>query len=337
MSKDDDQTAIRVFNPRHVSGDKKKQAALLVLKGPMTGRTIYLETKTEWKVGRSPDADIVFLDDSISRFHFQAVYRDEKWMLEDLNSVNGTFVNGERVTTVLLQGNEKVQLGSELLLKFVLQDEIEAAFQKELYDSATKDSLTGLDSKRYFLERLEMDFIHHGRTGQPLSIVLLDLDHFKRINDTRGHLAGDSILSQMGALLLKILRKGDSLGRYGGEELVFALRDTPLAGAATFAERLRTLVEEHKFVYENVRVLLTASFGVATYFDENFADTATLLKAADLCLYQAKRTGRNKVITLDEIKCHNDELNESSRAKTVNRKPVRAKAKSSAKKKSKKV
>lgn len=298
MAKEDESTAIRVFNPRY-TGDKKMQAALLVIKGPMTGRTIYLESKPLWKVGRSTEADIVFQDDSISRFHFSASFQDNKWTLEDLNSVNGTWVNGERIQSLTLVGNEKIQIGSSLVLKFVLQDEIEAAFQRELYDSATKDSLTGLDSKRYFLERLEMDFLHHGRTGHPLSIVILDIDHFKKVNDTLGHLAGDSILKQLGELLLKILRKGDALGRYGGEELVFSLRDTPLKGAKIFAERLRKLIEEHTFAYDEKRIPIRASFGVAVFVNGNFSSSAEFLKMADHYLYQAKKAGRNRVASAD--------------------------------------
>lgn len=316
MAKEDESTAIRVFNPRR-TGDKKKQAALLVIKGPMTGRTIYLETKPAWKIGRSSEADIVFHDDSISRFHFQASFINDQWVINDLDSVNGTWVNGERVQSLILKGNEKIQIGSTLVLKFVLQDEIEAAFQRELYDSATKDSLTGLDSKRYFLERLEMDFIHHGRTGHPLSIVILDIDHFKKVNDSNGHLAGDFVLKQLGELLLKILRKGDALGRYGGEELVFSLRDTPLDGARVFAERLRVLIQDHSFVYDGTRIPITASFGVAVFLNDNFSTCAELLKAADDFLYQAKKAGRNRVQSPKENPPKRADFSEPNRTRRV--------------------
>ncbi|MDB5038877.1 MAG: domain/GGDEF domain protein, partial [Bacteriovoracaceae bacterium] len=174
----------------------------------------------------------------------------------------------------------------------------EAAFQKELYESATRDNLTCLHSKRFFSEQLEMEFNHHRRTNRPLSLVLLDIDHFKKVNDTHGHPGGDLVLKQLGTLLLNILRKGDAAGRYGGEELIFSLRETPLAGAKIFAERLRRLIETHSFIYEGKRIPVTASFGAATFTNLNYKNAAELVKVADEYLYKAKKGGRNRVACL---------------------------------------
>lgn len=270
------------------------------MSGAMTGQTIYLESKEIWKIGRSLQSDIVFQDDSISRNHCQILFLNEKWTIQDLASANGTWVNGEKIKTTPLKGNEKIQLGSAVILKFVLQDEMEVAFQKELYESATKDSLTGLYSKRYFLEQLEMDFTHHRRTRRPLSIVLLDVDHFKKVNDTHGHAGGDLVLNRLGALIMNLLRKGDTPGRIGGEELVFSLRDTPLSGARVLAERLRKMVEGHSFVFEKTRIPVTASLGVSTFVGENFRTTHELLRTADEYLYKAKNAGRNRVACYEE-------------------------------------
>src|SRR5665213_3140992 len=242
MSQEPESTTIRILKPR-MSESRKRQAVLLVMTGPTTGQTIYLDSREVWKIGRSLDSDITFQDDSISRNHCRVVFQqDDQWILEDLNSANGTWVNSDKISSAVLQGNDKIQLGSAVILKFVLQDELEATFQRELYESATKDALTGLHSKRFHSEQLEMEFTHHRRSNRPLSVVLLDIDHFKKVNDTYGHPAGDLVLRQLGTLLLNVLRKGDTAGRYGGEELIFSLRDTPLEGAQIFAERLRKLV-----------------------------------------------------------------------------------------------
>ncbi len=298
VSDEVDATAIRVLKPR-TDGDRKRQAVLLVMSGPTTGQTIHLDQKETWKIGRSLDCDIVFQEDSVSRNHCRFfLSADGQWVIEDNASANGTWIDGQRTASFILQGGEKIQLGSVIVIKFVLQDEIEAAFQKELYESATRDALTGLGSKRYFVEHLQIEFTYHRRTQRPLSIVMLDLDHFKKINDTYGHPAGDLILTHVGGLLNNVMRTGDAVGRYGGEEIIFLLRDTPLQGAKTFAERLRELIQGHIFIYQNQKIPVTASFGAATYTHQNYKTPEELIKAADQFLYKAKKEGRNRVLCL---------------------------------------
>lgn len=279
---------------------ENKHAVLIVMTGPTAGQSIELDSRPSWLLGRSTDSDVVLQDASVSRSHckvLKSTGKDE-WEFEDLGSSNGSFLNGDRVTEGKLQNGDRLQLGTNTVLKFVVQDEVEAAFQKELYESATKDALTGLFSKRYFLEQMDVEFNFHGRTKKPLSVVLADIDHFKSVNDTYGHLAGDSVLRETGRILLNFLRRGDVAGRYGGEELVFLLRETPLQGAVTFAERLRQLVAAHSFIYDGKKIPITISLGAATFTQDNFKNPQELLKTADNYLYKAKKAGRNRTCCL---------------------------------------
>ncbi len=297
MSDHGDHTTIKFLRPDRES-HKKRQAVLLVMTGPSTGQTVYLEAKSKWSLGRGLDGDIVFQDESVSRNHCTIRHAgDDRWVLEDLQSSNGTWVNGEKIREVELRADDKIQLGSAIVVKFVLQDEIETTFQKELYESATRDGLTGLHSKRFFMEQFEVEFNYHRRIGRPLAVVLLDIDHFKKVNDTYGHAAGDAVLKQLGGLFLSILRKGDACGRFGGEEIIFTLRDTSLQGGSQFAERLRRLIENHPFVCDGKKIPVTASLGVAAFDKNNFKSTMELIKQADIYLYQAKKSGRNCVIS----------------------------------------
>ena len=129
-----------------------------------------------------------------------------------------------------------------------------------------------------------------------------DLDHFKKINDTYGHLAGDYVIKELGSQILSCLRKGDVVGRYGGEEIIFLLRETPLRGAHTFAEKMRKLIENHPFIYEGKKIPVTISLGLASFTMDNYKSTSEFIKVADDFLYKAKQSGRNKVCSsLDNV------------------------------------
>jgi diguanylate cyclase (GGDEF)-like protein len=293
-------TALHSLEEPEEENKSKRQTVLIVMSGPTTGQTVFLESKSKWNLGRLNTCDIVFHDASVSRSHADITFDPpSKWYVEDLGSSNGTYVNGKRIheKTVLTPG-DKIQLGSTIITKFVLQDEVEAAFQRELYESATKDALTGLYSKRFFMDQLEIEFNYHSRIKKPLSLVMSDLDHFKKVNDTLGHLAGDFVLKECGKLYLSILRKGDLVGRYGGEEVIFMLRDTPIHGAKVFAERIRRMIESHSFIFDGKKINVTISLGVSTNIDESFQSPEALIKDADAYLYKAKQSGRNRVVSI---------------------------------------
>lgn len=296
MSNNDDHDQTTAIAP--VVGQElldRKEPVLIVMSGPTAGQSLRLDAKQSWRLGRATESDIVLQDSSVSRNHAELrKVGKEKWELVDLQSSNGTFVNGERIQSRQLAPDDRIQLGSNSVLKYVMQDDTEVSFQKELYESATKDGLTNLYSKRYFTEHLDVEFNFHRRTKKPLSLVIADIDHFKKINDTYGHLAGDFVLREIGRILLNFLRKGDVAGRYGGEEMVFLLRETPLQGAKIFSERLRELVERHSFMFDGTRIAVTISLGAATSSQGNMKSPQELISQADHYLYQAKKAGRNR-------------------------------------------
>jgi diguanylate cyclase (GGDEF)-like protein len=246
-------------------------------------------------LGRVGDVDIPINDLGISRKHCALLFHKGKAVLKDLGSTNGTFLNGKRVAEAELREGDKIQISSSTILKFDQQDKIENIFHKELYKMAVVDALTGAYNKRYFEERIQEEFSYCFRNKVPLSLVMFDLDHFKSVNDTYGHPAGDFVLARVAALTKTIVRSEDVLARYGGEEFVVILKATDAEGALTLAERLRRLIEESEFDFEGKKIPVTISVGVASLSGQNLANWEAMLKLADSLLYKSKNNGRNRV------------------------------------------
>ena len=174
-----------------------------------------------------------------------------------------------------------------------------AAFRR-LEELATTDALSGCANKRKFLEELDAKIRAAQRFGRKLSLVVTDIDYFKKINDTYGHRAGDAVLRNLGELLRKFKRDTDLVARFGGEEFCVLCEETDAAGAKLFAERLREEVQEHSFMTEAGAIALTSSVGIATYPDDA-AEGSALFHAADQALYAAKKRGRNRVVAAHEV------------------------------------
>jgi diguanylate cyclase (GGDEF)-like protein len=164
-----------------------------------------------------------------------------------------------------------------------------------MYESALRDGLTKAFNKKYFTDRLESEFTFAIRHTAPLSLVLFDIDHFKRVNDTYGHQAGDHVLSEISTLLTATLRAEDVFARYGGEEFGVICRGSDLGQGQIVGERLRKAVESHRFVYEGTHIPITISVGVAGLPDPAVKDAAELVAASDQALYGSKHAGRNRV------------------------------------------
>jgi two-component system, cell cycle response regulator len=176
-----------------------------------------------------------------------------------------------------------------------LVEEVERQ-KAELQRISRTDALTGLDNRRHLEERLEEMFEHARRLHEPLACVMVDLDHFKSVNDTHGHQVGDAVLEQLAAILRREAREIDRVGRYGGEEFMLLLPGAQIDSAVTFAERVRRAVEAHTFAFEGGTVRRTGSFGVAGWPHPRVANADSLVRAADEALYVAKETGRNRVV-----------------------------------------
>ena len=276
-----------------LSKSAPQQPFLIVYAGEAAGRMVHVGT--ELTVGRSSQAGLQLHGEGVSRLHARLFRGDLGVFVEDLGSTNGTHVNGEKVVGRReLADGDQIQVGVNLLLKFSLQDEAQARFQQELYEAALRDPLTNVFNRRAFVERLEADISHSSRHGMPLTLLMFDLDHFKNVNDTYGHLAGDAVLSEFANLVLELIRREDTFARYGGEEFVMACRSTPTPSAALLGERIRAAVAEHRFVHDGRKIPVTVSIGVAHAIKDDTVQT--LIDRADQMLYQAKHQGRNRVI-----------------------------------------
>jgi diguanylate cyclase (GGDEF)-like protein len=280
------------------AGSEENAAYLVVLAGSAVGE-MYKVEKEKTVMGRGDAVDIRLLDEGISREHAQIVQEvntnGKQAILEDLGSTNGTFCNGARVQRQVLGDGDKILLGSTTILKFTYQDKLDEMFQRQMSESALRDGLTKAFNKRYFTERLETEFAHALRHDAPLSLVFLDIDHFKRINDVHGHPAGDHVLVELAKIVVGGLRNEDIFARYGGEEFAIISRGTESAEAAGLAERLRAAVESHTFTYDSKTIPVTISVGVARAPRAGVASPAELVAVADETMYEAKRAGRNRV------------------------------------------
>lgn len=271
-----------------------RAACFIVIAGRQAGKMYKLE-RDEIVIGRVSAAGIQIDDEGVSRQHAKIVRQtDGDVVLVDLESTNGTFCNGEKVDAQALQDGDKIQIGSTTILKFSFQDSIEEDFTRQQYESATRDALTECHNKKYFGERLPSEFAFAARHNKMLSLGMIDLDHFKKVNDTYGHLAGDHVLKRVAQLILETVRTDDVVVRYGGEEFALIMRETPPDKAFIAAERIRRAVEGADISFEGKVIPITISVGVATWSDGEPATPDELVKAADEYLYKAKENGRNR-------------------------------------------
>jgi diguanylate cyclase (GGDEF)-like protein len=274
----------------------RRRASLLVIGGIDVGNIIPLEL-SRVVLGRDPECGGILRDDGISREHAEVVREGpDRFLIRDLGSTNGIFVGGERVGSHELSDGDKVLFGRRTILKFVLQDALEMEFQQQMYRSAVRDALTGAFNRKHFDERITAELSYASRHNSPVSLLMIDLDRFKRINDTFGHIAGDQVLKSVAAVIAETIRAEDVFARYGGEEFVVIAREVDAIGGLALGERLRRLVEEMRVLQpDGERILVTISVGVATAPRGAVVKAAALVKRADENLYAAKRGGRNRV------------------------------------------
>ena len=273
-----------------------RDAVLVVLHppGPGMGRR-YPLVGPEMVLGRLAELDISIDADSVSRRHAKLVLTDEGWTLHDLASTNGSFVNDQRVETHLMRDGDVIQLGAAIM-KFLSGANIEAAYHEEIYRLTILDGLTQVHNKRYFLEFLDRELSRATRHASPLGLILFDVDHFKKVNDTHGHLAGDAVLKEICKRLRPRVRREDLLARYGGEEFALVLPETDRTGALSMAESARYLVMSQPFPYEGQQLSVTISLGVAVCDTVGAVSVDGLIRVADENLYHAKAGGRNRVV-----------------------------------------
>lgn len=292
-------------NTLQIDIEKAKQTAavLIVIRGTPQGKR-YLLQAGEQSIGRDKTADIQLTDANISRVHARVKNMvGGGYLLEDAGSRNGTFLNDKSIgqDAIELKKEDMIRLGSTVL-KFLPAGELETLYHLNLTNAAYVDKLTQVYNRNYISEVLEAEFKRAVALHTDFSIIIFDIDNFKKINDTYGHDGGDYILREL-ALTVRSqkLRERDLVGRYGGEEFLVILPGSPVDQAAEVAERIRKAVESHEFLYEGKKVPLTISLGVAgaTPAQQSATD---IYKEADRALYYSKHNGKNKVTKIADVK-----------------------------------
>ena len=251
-------------------------------------------------IGRSEEADLRLLDEGVSRRHAALVRCGDRILLKDLESANGTYRNGVRVwDPVFLEDGDKITMGGTTILKFTFQDALDERFTRQLYESAVKDGLTGLYNRRYLDDRLEAEAMYALRHRAPLTLMIVDIDHFKRVNDEHGHRVGDATLREVAQRLSSTLHGEDVIARYGGEEFAILCRGTDRERGRKLAERLRLVLAPELALTEDVSLKVTISIGIAVVPGPGVGDARELVRAADEALYEAKRQGRDRSVSFD--------------------------------------
>ena len=287
-------TAISMVPPAGLSKGDPSTACLVVIYGTELGKRIPLGGD-DVECGRSVQTGVPLEDDAVSRRHARFAWTGSSFIVSDLGSTNGTFVNDASVRERTLQDGDQVKIG-HTIFKFFCGGNIELSYHEEIYRLMTFDGLTRIHNKRAFETSIEREVSRSHRYRRPLSLILFDIDHFKKVNDDCGHLAGDAVLRQLASLIGGNLRREDILARVGGEEFAVLVPEIPLDQARNVAEKLRLLVERTPCRFEEESVPITCSFGVAELGATPPMGSKELYQIADERLYAAKNGGRNRVM-----------------------------------------
>lgn len=295
MSRDDQDTAVAAVSkvPANPAASDCLVAIYADDKGVMGRR--YLLNSGVLRIGRMPDNEIALGDEAVSRRHARIERGSDGWLLMDVGSRNGTLLNErELVGQAKLRRDDRIRIGSTIF-KYLSGVDVESLFHEEIYQLSIIDHLTGLHNRRFFDDSLEREFSRARRYRRALSLLMLDIDWFKRVNDRHGHPAGDFVLRGVAAVLKQALRRDErTLARYGGEEFGLLLPETDLPAAVSVAESLRAAVAAARFQHQGASIAVSASVGVATLIGSG-RSANELLARADQKLYEAKRGGRDRV------------------------------------------
>lgn len=269
---------------------------LIIVDGDNAGKIYSLDKKTI-TIGRSDEFDIQLADSSCSRKQAIIEFNDNnKPVLKDLDSTNGTFVNGAKITETNIEDGDKILLGFSSVFMFAIQDSLESKFQMNLYESSITDHLTGAFNQKYFLDTLSKAFSYSLRHHTSLGLLMLDIDFFKKINDTYGHVVGDIVLKEFVKRIENNLRNEDILCRYGGDEFAVIVRDFKYGFVKIVAERIRLFFDGRSINCKDHKINISVSIGAATIDNENIATPEDMIELADANLYKAKQSGGNCIV-----------------------------------------
>lgn len=298
-------TQLRKAPPDAPPVQRERRPALVFLRGELMAVPIPLE-RDEVTLGRAVEADVRVNDFRASRLHACITTECDpetkvvRYKISDLDSTNGTLLNGQLITSAFLNVGDKVTIGDHLF-RFEMLDEIDREFQHQIHRLLAHDELTGLLTSKSFFSELRREAARAEDDARPFCVLMMDLDHFKLVNDSYGHLVGSETLEATGAVLKSALRAGDVAARFGGEEFAAFLLDADYPQALVAAERVRAAVEKHEFSAmrkggsgDLKTHHITISIGVAA-FPDDARDPIELVELADSALYRAKRSGRNRI------------------------------------------
>jgi diguanylate cyclase (GGDEF)-like protein len=273
----------------------KDRHLLIRARGAQLGQVLKLGQQSH-RVGRANDCEIWLSDDGVSRRHAAILFESGVYTIEDTGSANGTFVGGQKVERATLRDGDLIQFGPQAVFRYSVADEGQEQLLRQLYEASVTDALTGANNREHFDSQLRMELSFSRRHGTDLSVVMFDVDHFKRVNDTFGHPVGDEVLVEISKAARRLVRNEDVFARYGGEEFVLILRGIALDGARVVGERLRERIAELSIVTDKGPLKVTVSVGCSSFASTPEATAEALVQLADKRLYAAKRGGRNRVV-----------------------------------------
>lgn len=268
---------------------------LIVLYPQTQFKQIPLEKGT-FVLGRGQDADIKLEDELISRRHCSLTFNGNSVRINDLGSTNGTYIDGQPVQSGTLEPDNRLQIG-KMVLKLDYKDHNEEVFDQELFEAATMDPLTKISNRRTFFDRALGELALARRNNFYVHSLMIDVDHFKNVNDTWGHQAGDMVLKEIARLIKNEKRESDLLARYGGEEFVMLLTSIGTEDAKKSAERFRLAIERHNFSWRDTIIPVTISIGLSSKMGAEIPTTEEMIAESDKLLYIAKENGRNQVVS----------------------------------------
>ena len=281
-----------------VPARKQDRPVLFALTGLQQGAVFSLHPSGAL-IGRDSNADVGLADEMVSGKHARVTLQSDGAFIEDLSSRNGTFVNDQRVEGKHPVANgDHLRFGGTTILKFSMMDRLEERALATLYELTLRDPLTRLYNRRYFDDRLRNEFSFARRHGTLLALLLIDIDHFKAVNDTCGHQMGDAVLKLVASSIERMMRPEDVLARFGGEEFIIIARATSLRNVEILAERIRHRIAALGVTLAGRDIGITVSVGAAVTGSEALVASSAeaLVTGADQALYRAKAMGRNRVI-----------------------------------------
>jgi two-component system, cell cycle response regulator len=276
----------------------KDRHLLIRARGAQLGHVTLLGATTH-RIGRATECEIWLSDDGVSRRHAVITPDGGSFVLEDTGSANGTFVAGQKVERAVLRDGDLIQFGPQAVFRYSIADESQEQLLRQLYEASVTDALTGANNREAFDGQLRMELSYAKRHSTDCALVLFDVDHFKKVNDTYGHPVGDEVLVEIAKATRRLVRNEDVFARYGGEEFCLILRGIALEGAKVVGERLRERIAGLAIDTDRGPLRITVSVGCASVGSTPDPSADSLVQTADRRLYMAKRGGRNRVVAED--------------------------------------